>query len=154
MANAATITTGLKGEFQHAIDVIASQEVDIGLAADVCTVAYLPKMVGNHSLLRELGLSAAHFSTADGRPRRPCGGCAGGPGSRARDCGEQPRGGRREEDDLALVHSRDLSVADNLEYTVAWNAAALLTQPSIFCGPFGELLAMRCTGIRNSGHRF
>ncbi|KAJ7853421.1 hypothetical protein B0H13DRAFT_2358962 [Mycena leptocephala] len=60
VANAATITTGLKGEFQHAIDVIASQEVDIGLAADVCTVAYLPKMVGNHSLLGELGLSALH----------------------------------------------------------------------------------------------
>jgi delta(3,5)-delta(2,4)-dienoyl-CoA isomerase len=41
------------------------KEVDIGLAADVGTLAYLPKITGNHSLMREMAYSAALFSASD-----------------------------------------------------------------------------------------
>jgi delta(3,5)-delta(2,4)-dienoyl-CoA isomerase len=41
------------------------QEVDIGLAADIGTLAYLPKIAGNHSLVRELAYTARTFSTEE-----------------------------------------------------------------------------------------
>ncbi|KAF7357754.1 Delta-2 dienoyl-CoA isomerase [Mycena venus] len=111
------------------------KEVDIGLAADVGTLAYLPKITGNHSLVREFAYSTAMFSATD-----------------AKDMGLVSRvipGGREEVIGAALklagviagkspiavsgtkrvlLHSRDHTVADNLEYTAAWNSAALQTQ--------------------------
>ncbi|KAJ7756597.1 Delta2-dienoyl-CoA-isomerase [Mycena metata] len=110
------------------------KEVDIGLAADVGTLAYLPKIIGNHSLMRELAYSTAMFSAADaerlGLVSRVV------PGGRDEVvaaalalagviAGKSPvavSGTKR-----ILLHSRDHSVADNLEYTAAWNAAALQT---------------------------
>ncbi|KAJ7912686.1 Delta2-dienoyl-CoA-isomerase [Mycena leptocephala] len=111
------------------------KEVDIGLAADVGTLAYLPKIVGNHSLLRELAYSATLFSAADAERMGLLSRVV--PGGRAEVvqaalklaeviAGKSPvavSGTKR-----ILLHSRDHSVADNLEYTAAWNAAALQTQ--------------------------
>ncbi|KAJ7856035.1 ClpP/crotonase-like domain-containing protein, partial [Mycena leptocephala] len=111
------------------------KEVDIGLAADVGTLAYLPKIVGNHSLLREFAFSAALFSAADAARMGLLSRVV--PGGRAEVvqaalklaeviAGKSPvavSGTKR-----ILLHSRDHSVADNLEYTAAWNAAALQTQ--------------------------
>ncbi|KAJ7311779.1 Delta2-dienoyl-CoA-isomerase [Mycena albidolilacea] len=111
------------------------KEVDIGLAADVGTLAYLPKITGNHSLMREMAYSAALFSASDA--------------SRMGLLSRVVPGGREEVVAAALalagviagkspiavsgtkrilLHSRDHSVAENLEYTAAWNAAALQTQ--------------------------
>jgi delta(3,5)-delta(2,4)-dienoyl-CoA isomerase len=41
------------------------QEVDIGLAPDVGTLAYLPKITGNDSLARELTYTGRLFSAAE-----------------------------------------------------------------------------------------
>src|SRR5437016_3906376 len=41
------------------------QEVDVGLAADIGTLALLPKIASNDSLVRELAYTARPFSAAD-----------------------------------------------------------------------------------------
>jgi Enoyl-CoA hydratase/carnithine racemase len=38
----------------------------MGLAPDIGTLAFLPKITGNHSLLRELAYTARPFSAAEG----------------------------------------------------------------------------------------
>ncbi|KAJ7689568.1 Delta2-dienoyl-CoA-isomerase [Mycena rosella] len=109
-------------------------EVNVGIAADIGTLAHLPKITGNHSLMRELAYTAGMFSAAD----------AGRLGLLSRIV----PGGRAEVVDAALalagviaskspvavsgtkrilLHARDHSVAENLEYTAVWNAAALHT---------------------------
>ncbi|KAF7318162.1 Delta-2 dienoyl-CoA isomerase [Mycena chlorophos] len=113
------------------------KEVDIGLAADVGSLAFLPKVVGNHSMLHEFAYSTKLFSAADalqmGLVSRVV------PGNRdevvraalelatliATKSPVAVSGTKR-----ILNHSRDHRrvVAENLEYTAAWNAAALRTQ--------------------------
>jgi Delta3,5-Delta2,4-dienoyl-CoA isomerase len=44
-----------------------SQEVDIGLASDVGTLAYLPKVTGNQSLLRELAYTGRSFDAQEAK---------------------------------------------------------------------------------------
>ena len=43
----------------------AVKEVDIGLAADIGTLTRLPKIVGNHSWVKEVTLSARIFSAEE-----------------------------------------------------------------------------------------
>ncbi|KAF9559230.1 Delta2-dienoyl-CoA-isomerase [Agrocybe pediades] len=112
----------------------AIKEVDIGLAPDIGSLAYLPKITGNQSLMRELTYTARTFSAAE-----------------AEKLGLLSKvvpGGREEvvKEALALAkfiaskspiavsgskhlitHARDHSVPENLAYTGAWNAAALMT---------------------------
>ena len=45
--------------------VFSIKEVDVGLAADIGTLARVPKLVGNASLLNELALSARTFSAEE-----------------------------------------------------------------------------------------
>ena len=42
-----------------------SQEVDVGLAADIGTLARLPKVAGNQSLVRELAFTGRDFSAQE-----------------------------------------------------------------------------------------
>ncbi|KDR73185.1 hypothetical protein GALMADRAFT_72615 [Galerina marginata CBS 339.88] len=112
----------------------AIKEVDIGLAPDIGSLAYLPKITGNHSLVRELTYTARSFSAAEAE--------------KIGLVSKVVQGGRdevlKEALDLAkfiaskspiavsgskhlITHSRDHSVPDNLAYTGAWNAAALMT---------------------------
>ncbi|KAF9463984.1 Delta2-dienoyl-CoA-isomerase [Collybia nuda] len=111
------------------------KEVDIGLAPDVGTLAYLPKITGNQSLVRELTYTGRNFSVAEADKL--------GLVSRVVE------GGRDEVVTAALnlakviaskspvavsgakhliTHSRDHTVAENLLYTGAWNGAALMTE--------------------------
>ncbi|KAJ7076614.1 Delta2-dienoyl-CoA-isomerase, partial [Mycena crocata] len=107
------------------------KEVDVGIAADIGTLAYLTKITANASLARELAYTSRIFSAED-----------------ALQLGLLSRvvpGGRDEVIkaalDLArtiarkspiavsgtkhlLNHSRDHNVAENSDYTAAWNAAA------------------------------
>jgi enoyl-CoA hydratase/carnithine racemase len=61
------------------------QEVDVGLAADIGTLARLPKITGNQSLARELAYTARTFSSAEaeklGLVSRVIGAIEGRPGS-------------------------------------------------------------------------
>ncbi|CAA7263596.1 unnamed protein product [Cyclocybe aegerita] len=110
------------------------KEVDVGLAPDIGTLAFLPKITGNHSLVRELTYTSRPFSAAE-----------------AEKFGLVSKvvvGGReeviKESLELAKViaakspvavasakhlitHSRDHTVAENLASTAAWNGAALQT---------------------------
>lgn len=45
--------------------VLSVKEVDIGMAADVGTLNRLPKIVGNHSWIKDISLSARHFSAGE-----------------------------------------------------------------------------------------
>ncbi|KAJ6478024.1 Delta2-dienoyl-CoA-isomerase [Mycena vulgaris] len=110
-------------------------EVDVGLAADIGTLAHLPKITGNHSLMRELAYTARPFSAADaerlGLVSRVV------PGGRAeviaaalelagviaRKSPIAVSGSKR-----ILLHARDHTVAENLEFTAVWNSAAIQTQ--------------------------
>jgi len=110
------------------------KEVDVGLAADIGSLSFLPKISGNHSLIRELAYTARSFSAAEA--------------DKAGLLSKVVQGGREEVLAAALelakviaskspiavtgtkhliTHSRDHSVPENLEYTATWNAAALMT---------------------------
>ncbi|KAG8732697.1 hypothetical protein FRC11_011472, partial [Ceratobasidium sp. 423] len=108
------------------------KEVDVGLAADIGTLSRLPKITGNESLLRELAFSAREFGPAE-----------------AVQLGTVSRiveGGRDEVVGAALelakvivtkspiavvgtkrflLHARDHSVEQSLEYQATWNMAML-----------------------------
>ncbi|KAJ3804753.1 enoyl-CoA hydratase/isomerase [Lentinula aff. lateritia] len=111
------------------------KEIDIGLAADMGTLAYLPKITGNMSFIREMAYTTQWFSA-----------------SKAEQIGlvsKVVEGGKEEVDAAALElaqlivtkspiavtgtkrllsHARDHSVAENLEYTSLWNSAMLQTK--------------------------
>lgn len=110
------------------------QEVDVGLAADIGTLAHLPKVTSNNSLARELAFTARTFSAADGEKL--------GLLSKVVDGGRE--GVVHAALDLAkviatkspvaiagtkrlLIHSRDHPVSSNLEYTSVWNGAMINT---------------------------
>ncbi|THU98967.1 Delta2-dienoyl-CoA-isomerase [Dendrothele bispora CBS 962.96] len=111
------------------------KEVDIGIAADVGTLAYLPKITGNMSLVRELAYTADWFSAAEAE--------------RLGFVSRVVEGGKDEvlaaSLELAkkiaskspvavsgtkklISHARDHSVEENLDYTVIWNSATLQTK--------------------------
>ncbi|CAL1697210.1 unnamed protein product [Somion occarium] len=110
------------------------KEVDVGLAADIGTLARLPKVTGNQSLINELTYTSRNFSAAE-----------------AKEIGLISKivdGGREEVIEEALklaeviaskspiavtgskhmlLHSRDHSVEDNLQYVASWNGGMLQT---------------------------
>lgn len=117
------------------------KEAAVGLAADVGTLARLPKIVGNDSAVRELALTARNFSAGE-----------------AKDLGlvsrVLPSGGEALKQGLQMAsliasHSpvavvgtkknlnfaRDHSVAESLDYVRTWNACMLQTED------FGKAIA-------------
>ncbi|KAJ7605558.1 Delta2-dienoyl-CoA-isomerase [Roridomyces roridus] len=111
------------------------KEVDVGLAADIGTLAYLPKIAGNQSLVREFAYTGATFSAVDAEragiiSRVVPGGAAevvaaalGLAAEIARKSPVAVAGTKR-----ILTHARDHGVQENLDYTALWNAAALQTE--------------------------
>ncbi|KAG7095275.1 hypothetical protein E1B28_006048 [Marasmius oreades] len=111
------------------------KEVDIGIAADIGSLSYLPKVVGNNSLAREYAYTGQRFSASDaermGYVSRVI------PGSR-----EQVVSAALElaktiasKSPLAIAgtkrlitHSRDHTVEQNLDYTAVWSSAMLQTE--------------------------
>ncbi|KAF8823214.1 Delta2-dienoyl-CoA-isomerase [Lentinula edodes] len=113
------------------------KQVDIGMAADMGTLAYLPRVMGNLSFVREMAYTAEWFSA-----------------SRAEQMGlvsKVVEGGREEVVASALElakviatkspiavtgtkrllsHGRDHSVAESLQFTTWWNAIMLQTKAS------------------------
>lgn len=108
------------------------KEVDMGLAADAGTLAYLQKITGNKSLVHELAYTARMFSSDEAEKfglvsRVVQGGrdaVVAAALQLARDIASKSpvavSGSKR-----LLLHARDHSVAENLEYTATWNSAAL-----------------------------
>ncbi|TFK61591.1 Delta2-dienoyl-CoA-isomerase [Pluteus cervinus] len=116
------------------------KEVDIGLAADIGTLAYLPKTVGNASLAHELAYTARMFSAAEaetlGLVSKVVKGSQEDVVQAALALGKviaskSPvaiTGTKR-----LLAHARDHSVAESLEYTSLWNSAMLMTRDMAEC---------------------
>ncbi|KAI0809004.1 ClpP/crotonase-like domain-containing protein [Irpex lacteus] len=135
-------TIGLAVEIISACDIrLASEdtkfsikEAAVGLAADIGSLARVPKIAGNQSLVRELALTARDFSAAEGEKLGLISRVV--PGSRNEVIAEALNvakliaanspvavvGTKR-----VLLHSRDSTVDENLEYVAAWNASALQT---------------------------
>ncbi|KAM6488869.1 Delta2-dienoyl-CoA-isomerase [Amanita muscaria] len=111
------------------------KEVDVGLAADIGTLAYLPKITGNQSLARELTYTARNFGVDEAE--------------KLGLLSKVVQGGREQVIAAALdlakliaskspvavanskhliTHSRDNTVQENLRYTATWNASQLLTE--------------------------
>ncbi|EAQ92483.1 hypothetical protein CHGG_00718 [Chaetomium globosum CBS 148.51] len=111
----------------------AVKEVDIGLAADIGTLARLPKAVGSQSWVKDVCLTARGFDAAEA--------LAVGFVSQVHDskaaalaAAVKTAGFLASKSPVAvqgtkelLNHSRDHTVEDNLRYTGVWNAAALQT---------------------------
>ncbi|KAG9121864.1 hypothetical protein FRC07_001998, partial [Ceratobasidium sp. 392] len=117
------------------------KEVDVGLAADIGTLARLPKITGNESLLRELALTARDFGVEEA--------------ARLGMISRVVQGGRKEvlgaidaaletariiasKSPIAVVgtkrillHARDHSVEENLEYTATWNQVMLQSSDTL-----------------------
>ncbi|CAA7263597.1 unnamed protein product [Cyclocybe aegerita] len=110
------------------------KEVDVGFAPGLGTMAFLPKITGNHSLVRELTYTARPFSAAEAE--------------RLGLVSKVVQGGREEVIKEALevakviasrspvavagakhltTHARDYSVPENLAVTSVWNGSAFLT---------------------------
>jgi len=137
---AVDITSACDIRYAASSAVFAIKEVDVGLAADIGTLARFPKVVGNQSLARELAMTARNFGAEEA--------LAVGFVSRVVQ-------GNRDEVVAAalatariiaskspvavvgtkqiLLHSRDHSVQDNLEYVAAWNAFALQSSDTTDC---------------------
>jgi len=109
------------------------KEVDIGLAADVGSLQRLPKIIGNHSLLRELAYTARKMDASEamklGLVSKVC-----------KDRDETIRSALEMAKVIAskspvavwgtkmnLNYARDHSTADGLNYVATWNAGMLQT---------------------------
>jgi len=114
--------------------VFSIKEVDVGLAADIGTLARLPKVSGNQSLVHELAYTARNFSATEaekiGLVSRVV------PGSRAEVLAAALETAKAiaSKSPVAvlgtkhlLLHARDHTVQENLEYTALWNSAMLQT---------------------------
>ncbi|KAF8587519.1 ClpP/crotonase [Ramaria rubella] len=111
------------------------KEIDVGLAADIGTLSRIPKITGNQSAIKELAYTARNFGADEAE--------------KVGFVSKVIPGGREEVlkaalDTAALIsskspiavvgtkhlllHARDHSVRQNLEYTATWNGVNLQTQ--------------------------
>ncbi|KAI1118463.1 enoyl CoA hydratase-like protein [Nemania sp. NC0429] len=127
------------------------KEVDIGLAADIGTLSRLPTIVGNHSWVKEVCLSARFFGADEA--------LAVGFVSRVLD--DKPKAIAAATELATLIaskspvavqgtkeilnYSRDNSVADSLRYTAVWNSAMLQTN---------DVSAAMLSGLKKTKPRF
>ncbi|KAF5356369.1 hypothetical protein D9758_009520 [Tetrapyrgos nigripes] len=111
------------------------KEIDIGLAADIGTLAYLPKITGNMSLARELAYTAEWFSAAEAERLGFVSRVVEGGKDEVLAAALELAKKIADKSPVAitgtkrlLTHARDHSVPENLEYTAVWNSAALQTK--------------------------
>ncbi|KAK4222976.1 putative delta-delta-dienoyl-CoA isomerase mitochondrial precursor [Podospora fimiseda] len=111
----------------------AVKEVDIGLAADIGSLARLPKVVGNLSWVKDVCLTARDFGAAEALTvgfvsqvhESKAAALAAAVKTASLIASKSPVAvqGTKE----VLNHSRDHSVEENLRYVGVWNSAALQT---------------------------
>ncbi|AEO56050.1 hypothetical protein MYCTH_2300510 [Thermothelomyces thermophilus ATCC 42464] len=135
------IAIGLAIDISTAADIrvcakdtrFAVKEVDIGLAADIGTLARLPKVVGSQSWVKDVCMTARDFDAQEALAvgfvsqvhESKAAALAAAFKTAALLATKSPVAvqGTKE----LLTHSRDHPVEDNLRYTGVWNAAALQT---------------------------
>ncbi|KAI0059774.1 ClpP/crotonase [Artomyces pyxidatus] len=108
------------------------KEVEVGLAADIGTLARLPKMTGNSSLLHEVALTARNFNSEEALRLGLVSKVV--PGSQAEVVAAALDLARviAAKSPIAVVgtkrfiaHARDHSIEDALEYQTTWNGVML-----------------------------
>jgi len=111
------------------------KEVDAGLAADIGTLAFLPKITGNHSLVRELSYTARPFSASEAEKLGLVSKVVEGGRDAVTRSALELAAIIASKSPLAvagtkhlITHARDHPVAENLAYTALWNAAGLQTK--------------------------
>ncbi|KAF8512316.1 ClpP/crotonase-like domain-containing protein [Hysterangium stoloniferum] len=108
------------------------KEVDVGLAADVGTLARIPKITGNQSAVRELAYTARNFGAEEAQHLGFVSKVIKGGRDEVVAAALETAGLIASKSPIAvlgtkhlLLHARDNSVKSNLEYTATWNAANL-----------------------------
>jgi len=111
------------------------KEVDVGLAADIGTLARLPKITGNESAIRELAYTARNFNAREAEKMGFVSRVVDGSKEQVSAAALEVAKLIAEKSPIAvtgtkrlLLHARDNSVAQNLEYTATWNSAMLQTR--------------------------
>lgn len=109
------------------------KEVDIGIAADIGTLTRLPKIVGNHSWVKEVALSARIFDAQEAARNGFVGQVLENK-AKAMEAGFKLANLLASKSPVAvqgtkeiLNHARENNTEASLRYTGAWNAAALHT---------------------------
>lgn len=109
----------------------AVKEVDIGLAADIGTLARLPKIVGSNSWVKDVCLSARDFSAQEALTVGFVSGVHDGKAS-AVEAGVKLAARMAEKSPVAvqgtkelLNYGREHGTLDSLRYTSVWNSVAL-----------------------------
>ncbi|KAF9025337.1 Delta2-dienoyl-CoA-isomerase [Hymenopellis radicata] len=115
--------------------VFTIKEVDAGLAADIGTLAYLPKITGNLSMVRELAYTSRIFTAPDAQKLGLLSKVVQGSRNEVVDAALELAKVIASKSPIAVVgtkklinHALDHSITDNLEYTAVWNGAALQSQ--------------------------
>ncbi len=129
----------------------AVKEVDIGMAADVGTLARLPKIVGSASWVKDVCLTARDFSAEEALAQGFVSGVhadkaaavAGALALAGRLAGKSPVAvqGTKE----LLNYGREHGTADSLRYTTVWNSMAVQSED------FGKALM---SGLKKTKPRF
>ncbi|EIN13100.1 ClpP/crotonase [Punctularia strigosozonata HHB-11173 SS5] len=135
--------------FGLAIDIIAAcdiryaardatfsiKEADVGLAADIGTLARTPKITGSSSLLHELAYTARSFNADEALRLGLVSKVVDGDYVQVRKAALEVAKVIASKSPVAvmgtkklLLHARDHSVRENLEYTAVWNSAMLQTK--------------------------
>ncbi|CAK5276876.1 unnamed protein product [Mycena citricolor] len=111
------------------------KEVDVGLAADIGTLSYLPKITANHSLAKELAYTSRFFTASDALRLGLLSTVVPGGKDEVVKAALELAAEIASKSPLAvsgtkriLNHARDHSIEENLEYTAIWNSAALQTK--------------------------
>jgi len=111
------------------------KEVDIGLAADIGSLARLPKITGNESLLRELAFTSRVFEAEEAQKLGLVSKVV--QGGKDQVLAEALKLAKQiaSKSPIAtmgtkhiLIHSRDHSVQQNLDYVASWNQAMLQSE--------------------------
>lgn len=137
------IAYGLAIDLLSAVDIryaedgakFSIKEVDAGLAADIGTLQRFPKVVGNDSWVRELCFTAREFDAEEALKMGFLSKVVKGGKEEVLKEAIQVAKIMAEKSPVAvrntkhlLLHSRDHSVQEGLEYTAAWNSAALQSE--------------------------
>jgi delta(3,5)-delta(2,4)-dienoyl-CoA isomerase len=112
----------------------AVKEVDIGIPADIGTLARLPKIVGSHSWVKDVCMTARDFSAAEARE---VGFVSRVLGSKAEAVGAavQLASLLAEKSPVAVQgtkelinYGRDHGTVDSLRYTAVWNSVVVQSE--------------------------
>ncbi|KAH8091390.1 ClpP/crotonase-like domain-containing protein [Cristinia sonorae] len=150
------ITLGLSIDIMAACDVryaasdsmLSIKEVDVGLAADIGTLARLPKLAGNQSMVHEFAYTARNFSAAEAEKMGLVSKVVEGSRAEVVQAALETAKLIATKSPIAVLgtkkvlqHARDHTVAENMEYVAVWNGVML--QSSDLSDSFAAAIARK-----------